>query len=153
VKIRKEDATISRRRGRDGGPFLINRQTRISLEIIDRETRMMILQFLQFPRRLVQGQVDFDKCKHAGNYAEGDQGCEYCRYALECEWLYRNDECSALAVKSFEEVAAALEFTVAYIDAYLTRAGHSRRSCRCEICVWLKRARRLHASANTATTI
>ena len=108
------------------------------------ETRADILQLLQLPRKLLRGQLELEECKHQGDYDAADRGCVDCDYAFECEWLYRNDEFSTPMDISYGEIVTALGYSVLYVDAYVTRAKHGRRTCPCEICTWLKRARKLH---------
>ena len=103
-----------------------------------------IIGMLEFPRRIMRGQIPLEECAHAGNFSSGDTGCLVCETRMECEWLYHGDESVALAEKPLDAVVDALGSAVLYVDACVTRAGHGMRICQCEACDWLRRARRLH---------
>lgn len=104
-----------------------------------------ILSSLDFPRRLVRGNIDQENCAHAGNFAPGDPVCEDCISRLECGWLYHNDEFSSLGEKPEAELVDALGFALDYVEAFSYRAGHRPgRHCPCELCTWLNGARALH---------
>jgi hypothetical protein len=98
---------------------------------------------LDFPRSLARDSVDADNCHHAGNFAERDPICQACENRLECNWLYHNDEFSALSKKPLERLLEAFEFAVAYVDIWSIRAEHKSRTCPCHGCLWLREARKL----------
>ncbi len=106
-----------------------------------------IIVMLEFPRRMIQGNIPLETCEHAGNFSPSDPGCLVCETRLECEWLYTNDESVALTEKPLDVVVDALRLAVLYVDACVTRASHNVRACHCEACDWLKRARRLQTTA------
>ena len=106
-----------------------------------------IIAMLAFPRKLMGGNIPLETCEHAGNFSSSDTGCLVCETRLECEWLYCNDEAAAITEKPLNVVTDALASAVLYVDACVTRAGHDARTCHCQACDWLKRARRLHQSA------
>ena len=106
-----------------------------------------IIAMLEFPRQIIRGHVPLETCEHAGNFSSSDTGCLVCETRLECEWLYYNDESAALTEKPLDVAADALGSAVLYVDACVTRAGHDGRVCHCAACNWLRRARRLHETA------
>jgi len=109
-----------------------------------------IIDMLEFPRQIVRGNVPLETCGHAGNFSSSAPECQICETRLECEWLYHNDESVALAEKPLDAVIEALGMAVLYVDACVTRASHHPRTCHCEACDWLRRARRLHETAELA---
>jgi len=104
---------------------------------------------LEFPRQIIRDHVPLETCEHAGNFASSDTGCLVRESRLECEWLYYNynDESAALTETPLDVVADALGSAVLNVDACVTRAGHNARACHCDACDWLRRARRLHETA------
>ena len=106
-----------------------------------------IIAMLTFPRKMIGGHIPLETCEHAGNFSESDAGCLVCETRLECEWLYSNDESAALTEKPLAVVADALASAVLYVDACVARAGHNARTCHCQACDWLRRARQLHETA------
>jgi len=93
---------------------------------------------------MVRGNLDLEQCLHVGAFAPGDAHCAHCDQRLECRWLYRSDEFSALARKTMEEIAEALQFAIVYVDVRVTRAGHASPTCGCGACAWLRRAQQMH---------
>lgn len=107
--------------------------------------REQIIEMLDFPRIYVRSNIDLENCTHAGNFAPGDPVCADCASRLECSWLYHSDDFSGLREKRTPHLISALEFALEYIEASSFRAGHRpRKGCRCEACVWLDKARKLH---------
>ncbi len=107
-----------------------------------------IIAMLAFPRQIIRGHVPLETYEHAENFSSSDTECLECETRLEWEWLYCNDESAALTEKPLDVVADALASAVLYVDACLTRAGHNARRCHCQACDWLRRARRLHETAD-----
>ncbi len=108
-----------------------------------------IIVMLEFPRRMIQGNIPLETCEHAGNFASRDPGCLVCETRLECEWLCTNDESAALGEKPLDAVVDALATAVLYVDACVTRASHDMQICRCEACDWLRRAQQLQTTAES----
>ena len=106
-----------------------------------------IIEILAFPRDMIRGNVPFETCEHAGNFAARDPGCHVCESRLECEWLYHHDELSGLTERPLEALVEALQSAVLYVDACVTRAGHNPERCHCRACDWIRRAQDLHDSA------
>jgi hypothetical protein len=108
-----------------------------------RRRRAQIVEALDYPRRLMQGSIELDRCTHAGHYAHRDPACRTCEHGLECEWLSGHDEMVDLERKSLEALADALEVCFSFVDARVTLDGHDSARCRCEACSWLRDAERL----------
>jgi len=106
--------------------------------------RERIIKILDFPRKLVRSEIDFENCTHAGNFAPGDPICAACASRLECSWLYHNDDFSGLKQRRLPYLVKALEFALIYVEASTFRAGHRPMPrCRCDACMWLNSARNL----------
>ena len=106
--------------------------------------RERIIKLLDFPRMLVRSDIDLERCSHAGNFAPGDPVCADCASRMECSWLYHNDDFSGLKQRRLAYLVQALEFALIYVEALSFRAAHRpKRSCPCDLCVWLNSARKL----------
>ncbi len=105
--------------------------------------RQKILQALAHSRAIMRNQIELHDCFHNGNYAANTMECGQCEFEFECHWLCNNDEFVALEQKSMDALIDSLEFAQCYVDALVTRRGHDRRLCRCEVCAWLRKVRRL----------
>jgi hypothetical protein len=99
-----------------------------------------ILALMTFPREMIRGNVPMETCDHAGNFATRHSDCRVCESRLECEWLYHNDELTALAQKPLQSLVDALQTAILYVDACVTRAGHDPKRCGCRACGWIARA-------------
>ncbi len=99
------------------------------------------LQALEFPRLLIRKNVDLKECKFNGSYV-GELGCKLCDAATECRWLTHHDEFSSLSRKPIEDIAAALDFAMHFVEALVMESEHRVDACACEACNWLRSARR-----------
>jgi len=104
------------------------------------ELKESLLSALVFPRHLVREQVDLRDCKFNGHYI-GNIGCKLCNSAMACEWLTQHDEFSNLAQKPIEDIAAALDFAMHFVEVLVTESEHECAVCTCEACDWLRGAR------------
>lgn len=100
-----------------------------------------LIELLQVPRSLIGSQVATETCERDGFLLPGDPVCAVCETRVECEWLFCNDELAALDAKPRDDLVRALDEALLYVDACVTRNGHDRRTCTCELCEWIERAR------------
>ncbi len=99
------------------------------------------LQALEFPRLLIRKNVDLRDCRFNGHYV-GELGCRLCDAAIECKWLTHHDEFSGLASKPLDEIAAAVDFAMHFVEALVMESQHPVDACTCEACAWLRATRR-----------
>ncbi len=105
--------------------------------------RQQVIDTIGFPRYKLLSDLDFDSCLHAGFYHAEDQKCQECDFRQECHWLMENDHDTLLKTKPMKELLEALEFAITYVDVQVDQWGHNSHLCRCEVCAWLKDAKRL----------
>ncbi len=105
--------------------------------------RQKIIEALDYPRLLMQNEIDLPECTHSGNYDQEDICCRQCDSELECQWLCSNDGCVAFDQKSLEVLKNSLEFAFCYVDGLVSRYEHDKRKCSCEACRWSRAAWRL----------
>jgi len=103
-----------------------------------------IIATLAYPRSLVSGEQDLEDCRHNGLFASRSGDCNACHQGPECHWLYQHGEYSDLAGKSLQQLEDALAFTIGYVDSKILEWQHSRASCKCDACTWLRSSRRLY---------
>jgi hypothetical protein len=108
-----------------------------------RVLRRQVIEALTYPRHLMRGSIELDRCTHAGHYAVRDAVCQACDHGPECEWLTGHDEHVDLDGKSLAALTEALEISYGYVDARVTVEGHASALCRCSACEWLREAERL----------
>ena len=105
-----------------------------------------IIEALSYPREVLRSYIELESCPHNGLYDGQDGRCTACPQKAECEWLYSNETFAALDQKPFEDVLAALNEGLEYVQISCWR--HSRQ-CQCTSCAWIRDARRLSNKART----
>ena len=104
-----------------------------------------LAQLLEYPKWLIERDVDFTNCEFDGDYNDKLAKCEDCHFGLGCKWLssIRDiDICEA----SLNELTDALRGAVNYLGAG-DLSSHGK-SCNCEKCIWLGSARQLLRSVS-----
>ena len=107
-----------------------------------RRTRTLtgyVTTLLEYPRWLIEREVDFTNCHHGGVFESRDAVCESCRFGLACRWLSANrgapDADSPLA-----ELLDALDTAVGYLRSQDRDPVSHARDCECDDCQWLREA-------------
>ena len=100
-----------------------------------------ISDLLEYPRWIIEHDVDFTDCKYGGHYNVFIDACAHCRFGSACRWLDRH-KASSLEQASVDELTEALESAV----AYLRKTYPHDHDCDCETCVWLREARHFKRS-------
>ena len=96
---------------------------------------------LEYPRWIIEREVDFTHCRHNGLYKHDTAECASCRFGAGCRWL-NQERTPAMDTASCDELILALEAAVQYLQS---TAAHKKR-CGCDTCAWLRKARQfLHA--------
>ncbi|MFI3245489.1 MAG: hypothetical protein R3Y10_03215 [Ferrimonas sp.] len=105
--------------------------------------RHALIALMAYPRRKMREHIDGRQCAHALFYNPSAFDCITCEQDMECQWINRNDELTALEHKSDEALLKALTQALHFVEAQLTAAHLNRRACRCDNCLWLQQARAL----------
>ena len=91
---------------------------------------------LEYPRWVLERDVDFTNCRYGSHYNAFIEECSECRFGTACHWLDQHRSRS-LEEATVEQLADALEAAVDYL-----RATHRhKRTCYCKTCRWLREAR------------
>ncbi len=94
---------------------------------------------LEYPRFVIERDVDFTNCPHVGRFDGDDTQCTSCEFGTACRWLNVNasvpDASSPLA-----ELIAALDAAVSYLRSSQHDPAKHARACDCENCQWLHEA-------------
>lgn len=99
-----------------------------------------IIDLLSYPRSLVLSQIGEEDCKKDAYFDPHDTDCTGCRHGQQCQWLFSNDGFIELSRKPVEDLVAALDFAISYVDHRFE--DHNSRACACQSCQWLRAARR-----------
>lgn len=103
---------------------------------------------LEYPRWLIERDVDFSNCANSGHFNEFLPLCENCGFGPGCMWL-NSARIADTSAAPLPELIAALHGAIKYVSERKA-AGHDRY-CDCETCQWLASARRLSRSLDDKT--
>ena len=94
---------------------------------------------LDYPRWIIERDVDFTDCHYQGIYTASAERCVNCRFGEACCWLNltrtpipKNDP--------IPDLVTALRVAANYLQ--VTYSENHERDCVCETCLWLRQARR-----------
>ena len=96
-----------------------------------------VVDLLDYPRWVIEREVDFTHCRAGGHHNEYLTECAECRFGEACRWLDRN-RTPAAADGALEDLIQALESAVAYLGAPERMTGNPSRDAR----DWLREAQR-----------
>jgi hypothetical protein len=101
---------------------------------------------LDYPRWVIEREVDFTHCPHGGRFDTIDRRCAACHFGEACRWLNVNRPTPAVD-GPLQEIIAALDAAIRYLHSSQCDDGSHDRGCSCETCAWLLEAKsflRLH---------
>lgn len=96
-----------------------------------------VASLLEYPRWMIERDVDFTDCSHGGKYDCDVAACVICRFGSACLWLNRHRTPSTMGAP-LDELIGALRGAVHYTQSTITH----EHGCHCETCAWLRDARR-----------
>ena len=95
-----------------------------------------IADLLEYPRWVLEREVDFSECRYSGHFNGFMKECATCEFGAACHWLDQHRS-STLEDASVEQLSGALEVSIEYL-----RASHQhKKPCYCKPCRWLREAR------------
>lgn len=95
-----------------------------------------VFTLLEYPRVVIERDVDFTHCAHGGVHDPAAPDCTSCTFGDACQWLNRH-RTTSLDEATLDELIDAL----ATAADYLQRTTRHDRHCDCETCRWLNEAR------------
>lgn len=94
---------------------------------------------LEYPRWLIEREVDFTDCHLGGNFDARDERCRHCHFGEACNWLNLNRS-EPTPSTPLPELLQALNTAVSYVRDDARRAPKHDRQCDCDTCEWLHEA-------------
>ncbi len=94
---------------------------------------------LEYPRWLIDRDVDFTGCHLQGRYEGDDETCAACGFGSACRWLSLNRDVPTVATP-LEKLLEALQTAADYVRSEHADALAHDRHCDCDICEWLREA-------------
>ena len=98
-----------------------------------------LMHLLEYPRWLIECEVDFTHCPHHGHFEEGVEACDACIFGKGCKWLSHYAS-GSIEDAPLTELVDALASAVEYVEG--RRQSEHPRDCGCNECTWLKASRR-----------
>ena len=98
-----------------------------------------IITLLEYPRWLIEREVDFTDCHLGGNFDSADERCRDCDFGEACNWLNINRSEPTLA-SPLPDLLHALQTAVAYVRSDNRSAPGHERHCECDTCTWMHEA-------------
>ena len=106
-----------------------------------RPLRDYVSDLLQFPRRIIEGEVDFTSCPYDSHYNPFLPECDNCQFGRACHWLdQRRTQTTNDA--PLDELVQALKGAVNYLQS----AHRRQESDDAELRDWIEEASRFLAS-------
>ena len=107
-----------------------------------RSTRTLtgyVVTLLEYPRWVIERDVDFTDCHLHGSYEVEDTRCVACQFGAACCWLNVN-RATPSPNAPLDELVQALRTAVDYLRASISADPRHARHCECETCQWLHEA-------------
>lgn len=98
-----------------------------------------VVTLLEYPRWLIDRDVDFTKCHLHGDFDSADAVCISCEFGRACRWLRTNRNEPSLSTP-LSELIGALQTAADYVRRDHGAASEHDRLCDCDTCVWLREA-------------
>ena len=98
-----------------------------------------IVTLLEYPRWLIEREVDFTDCHLAGRFDGDDEQCRNCHFGEACDWLNTNRSEPTLS-SPLPDLLQALQTSVEYVRSDIRDAPRHDRGCDCDTCSWLHEA-------------
>lgn len=103
-----------------------------------------VTQLLEYPRWVIERDVDFTHCQYDGRFDKRITDCATCRFGEACNWLNQG-RTPTIDAGTVDELVAALQTAVQYFQAKPRHDG----TCDCDECCWLREARQfLHTRSH-----
>lgn len=103
-----------------------------------------VVRLLEYPRWLIEREVDFTDCRRDGRFNEYLSECAECRFGGGCRWLDLH-RAPTTEQASLDDLIEALEGAV----AYLTSPQRPREAQTAEVRNWVREAQRFLGSRHS----
>lgn len=112
------------------------------ITLTGRNTRTItgyVVTLLDYPRWLIEREVDFTNCHLGGVFDADDPQCAHCPFGAACCWLHANRPAPS-AEAPLDELLQALSTSVEYLRRRRIEEALHATDCRCDTCQWLHEA-------------
>ena len=98
-----------------------------------------LVTLLEYPRLLIDRDVDFTDCHLQGDFDNDDAICISCEFGRACRWLKKNRDEPSLSTP-LPELVTALRTAADYVRLEHNASGEHEQMCDCDTCNWLQDA-------------
>ena len=100
-----------------------------------------LVTLLEYPRWLIDREVDFTDCHLHGDFGADDEQCRCCEFGSACRWLNQNRSAPSPGMP-LPDLIHALQTAVNFVRNESLSAARHERTCDCDTCKWLREANR-----------
>ena len=94
---------------------------------------------LDYPRWVIEREVDFTDCHLGGDFSPTNSQCASCRFGAACRWLTTHRSVQ-LADATLDELLLALRTSIDFLRDGSAAARRHNSDCDCDECQWLREA-------------
>ena len=97
---------------------------------------------LEYPRWVIERDVDFTGCEFQGSFTSGAETCDSCQFGSACSWLSLSrtqaQQDGLPPDDPLPDLLDALSIAADYLRQ--THVENHPRGCSCKTCLWLRKA-------------
>lgn len=98
-----------------------------------------VITLLDYPRWIIEREVDFTDCHLGGDFGVNDKQCASCHFGQACYWL-KKDRATPPHDVPLPELLRALRTAVGYLRSLRDDESPHPNDCECDTCQWLNEA-------------
>lgn len=95
---------------------------------------------LDYPRWIIEREVDFTNCHYQGRFEPSDERCTSCQFGDACRWLNLNQPAPSIT-DPLPQLLGALDMAINYLRSPDREEMSHERYCDCDACTWLRDAK------------
>jgi len=99
-----------------------------------------LITLLDYPRWVIEREVDFTDCHLQGGFDASDRQCTCCTFGRACCWLNVN-RTPPPPDAPLDELVDALGTAVNYLRSRSSSESTHPGDCECDTCLWLREAK------------
>lgn len=98
-----------------------------------------VVTLLDYPRWVIEREVDFTDCHLGGDFDTNDTQCTTCHFGSACCWLNSN-RATPSPNAPLDELLRALKAAVEFMRSSNAKEPSHPHDCECDSCQWLHEA-------------
>ena len=98
-----------------------------------------VVTLLDYPRWVIEREVDFTDCHLGGAFDADDAYCSTCPFGAACCWLNVNQS-KPVGAATLEELLQALKTSANFLRKSRDEEANHATDCCCDTCQWLHEA-------------